>query len=104
MSRFAKCLLIMLPKTKTKKTFEKSVELAKKRGAHKKAWNARENVKGAEKNVVPRHWCLKRKSNRTNRNIEILPKDSKDDHKCTQTLLNFVPSFSANIIIIFDQS
>ena len=35
---------------------------------------------------VPRHWCLKRKSNRTNRNIEILPKDSKNDHKCTQTL------------------
>ena len=36
--------------------------------------------------VVPRYWCLKRKSNRTNRNIEILPKDSKNDHKCTQTL------------------
>ena len=36
--------------------------------------------------TVPRHPWLKRKSNRTNRNIEILPKDSKNDHKCTQTL------------------
>ena len=41
---------------------------------------------GEKKTHVPRHWCLKRKSNWKNRYIEILPKDSKNDHKCTQTL------------------
>ena len=42
---------------------------------------------------VPRYWCLKRKSNRTNRNIEILPKDSKNNQNVLKHFRNMLEKF-----------
>ena len=39
---------------------------------------------------VPRHCYLKSKTNWRKRNFEILSKDSKNDHGCTQTLKKHV--------------